>query len=139
VELRQQLGFTGTPIRLIWRGKPATVNDATIRRCLNFAIAWGYGSLWVGNLFAYRSRDPKQLYSVIDPIGPNNDEYLRQLAENVGAIILAYGDRGIYLDRGETVRRSLFSRHDLYCLGITRKQQPRHPLYLKKNTRPVLF
>jgi hypothetical protein len=89
----------------------ATVNDATIRRCLNFAIAWGYGSLWVGNLFAYRSSDPKRLYSVIDPIGPGNDEYLRQLAENVGSIILAYGDRGIYLDRGETVQRSLFSHN----------------------------
>jgi hypothetical protein len=39
----------------------AMTNDPTIRRCIGFARAWGYGSLWVGNLFAYRSRDPKRL------------------------------------------------------------------------------
>src|SRR4051812_15620668 len=32
-----------------------TTNDPTIRRCIGFARAWGFGSLAVGNLFAFRT------------------------------------------------------------------------------------
>lgn len=38
-----------------------SVNAPTIRRCIGFAREWGYGSLWVANLFAYRSRKPERL------------------------------------------------------------------------------
>ena len=32
----------------------AQTNDPTIRRCLQFAQAWGYGTLEVVNLFAFK-------------------------------------------------------------------------------------
>ena len=28
---------------------------------------------------------------------------------------------------------------ELYCLGMTKLGQPRHPLYLKKSLRPILW
>jgi hypothetical protein len=37
----------------------ATQDDPTLRRCLGFARDWGYGSLTVANLYAYRARGPQ--------------------------------------------------------------------------------
>ena len=30
----------------------ASEDDPTIRRCINYAKSWGYGGIYVGNLFA---------------------------------------------------------------------------------------
>jgi len=47
-------------------------DDPTIRRCMGFAQQWGYGSLSVGNLFAWRSHRPADLRLSEDPAGPEN-------------------------------------------------------------------
>jgi hypothetical protein len=52
-------------------------DDPTIRRCLGFACAWGYGALTVVNLFALRATCPHTLRRAADPVGPDNDEHLR--------------------------------------------------------------
>jgi hypothetical protein len=54
----------------------ATVDDRTIRRCMEFSRRWGAGALVVGNLFALRATDPAELVRHPDPIGPDNDEHL---------------------------------------------------------------
>ena len=48
----------------------ARTNDPTLRRCINFADQWGYGSLLLVNLFALRSTDPRALRLSDDPQGP---------------------------------------------------------------------
>ncbi|HDR1569813.1 TPA: DUF1643 domain-containing protein, partial [Pasteurella multocida] len=37
-------------------------DDPTIRRCINFAKKWGYGGIYMVNLFAYRSTDKSVIY-----------------------------------------------------------------------------
>ncbi|MGF1480852.1 MAG: DUF1643 domain-containing protein [Cyanophyceae cyanobacterium] len=116
----------------------ATANDPTIRRCIGFAQLWGYGSLMVANLFAYRATQSKVLAGVADPIGPDNDRHLLALIDQSEQIILAWGDRGMLLNRSQAVLHLLFGK-ETHCLGQNKTGQPRHPLYIKKATQPTLF
>jgi hypothetical protein len=113
-------------------------DDPTIRRCINFAKAWGYGSLDVVNLFAYRATDPKELLYVKDPIGPDNNLWLGLSASHAAQIVLAWGVNGTLYDRNNDVIRSL-SHYGLYCLGTSKDGHPKHPLYIKGNVIPSVF
>jgi hypothetical protein len=114
-------------------------NDPTIRRCMGFARAWKFGSIEVVNLFAYRATNYKDLFNVSDPVGAENNRFLMQAVERCSTVVLGWGTRGILLGRDRQVMSLLASRNDLYCLGITRDGQPRHPLYVKGNTYLVSF
>ena len=113
----------------------ASNDDPTIRRCIGFAKAWGFGGLIVGNLFALRSTDPKALYSHSDPIGPDNDANLRAIALCSEQVICAWGAHGAYRDRGKHVG-VLLDRFNLAALTITGKGEPGHPLYVPAATEP---
>lgn len=115
----------------------ATIDDPTIRRCVGFAKSWGYGGLEVVNLFAYRAKTPTLLKQAADPVGPDNDHYLLTLTERVETIVLAWGNWGALRGRDRAVIELLNSHQALYCLGTTQTGQPRHPLYLKRETRLI--
>lgn len=57
----------------------ASIDDPTLRRCISFAKFWDYGSLIVVNLFAFRTASPLELKKVDDPVGKQNDRYLKKL------------------------------------------------------------
>ena len=109
-------------------------NDPTIRRCISFAQAWNFGSIEVVNLFAYRATDYRELFKASDPIGAENNHFLVQAVERCSTIMLGWGAKGTFLNRDRHVMSLLTGRTDLYCLGITKTGQPRHPLYVKGNT-----
>ena len=111
-------------------------DDPTIRRCLGFARAWGYGALCMTNLFAYRAVAPACLSRVKDPIGANNDQKLQALAQSAGLILAAWGNGGS-LEGRDLVVRSLLP--PLHILGLTRRGQPCHPLYLPRGLQPQLW
>jgi hypothetical protein len=117
----------------------ASVDDPTIRRCIGFAQTWGYGSLEVVNLFAYRATSPQILSAVVDPIGPDNEAYLLETRQKPEPIILAWGNQGTFLERNQTVLEQLVNLENVYCLGLTAGGHPRHPLYLKAHTKPVPY
>ncbi|MDX2097143.1 MAG: DUF1643 domain-containing protein [Leptolyngbyaceae cyanobacterium bins.59] len=117
-------------------------DDPTIRRCIQFAESWGYGSLEVVNLFAYRATHPKVLLQAPDPVGPENDRYLLQMIDRTQTVIVAWGNRGVFQNRSQDVLTLLKTLEkkasdSLYCLGLTRARQPRHPLYIKRNNLPL--
>lgn len=70
--------------------------DNTSRVCINYAKRWGYGGLVIANLFAYRSTDPGNLYKVLDPVGPENDDYLKRLSSEASETICAWSDDGSF-------------------------------------------
>ena len=114
-----------------------TADDPTIRRCIGFARAWGYGRLVMTNLFACRSTDPKGLLAVADPVGPENDDVL-ELAAGYGGVLAAWGAHPIAKARAAEVLRLLGWR-EIECLGLTKGGAPRHPLYVPAATTPVVY
>jgi hypothetical protein len=110
-----------------------TLDDPTIRRCIGFAKDWGYSGLCMTNLFAFRATDPAKMLAAQDPVGPDNDKVLQELAQNAGVVVAAWGTHGAHLKRDAHVR-SLLTR--LHCLRLTKAGFPGHPLYLPKNLTP---
>jgi hypothetical protein len=111
-------------------------DDATIRRCIGFAKSWGYGGICVANLFAYRSKDRSELKRVNDPIGPENDKWLKQFDSGAGILVAAWGPDGALFDRDKTVKSML---SNLHYLELSKQGHPKHPLYLLGNLTPKRF
>lgn len=110
-----------------------TNDDPTIRRCIGFAKKWGYGSLVIVNLFAFRSTDPKGLYKDEDPIGSVCNDYWIQLVTNDADLAVAcWGTHGKFMDRGKTVKRLL---GECKVFGFTKQGFPKHPLYLSSKAK----
>ncbi len=90
----------------------------------------------MANLFAFRATDPKLMKRQNDPIGPENDQVLQELAAEAGLVVAAWGVHGKHLQRDETVRKML---PQLHCLKLTKDGMPSHPLYLPAASRPFLW
>lgn len=112
----------------------AESEDNSSRRMINFTRSWGYGGLVLGNAFAYRATNPKELLTAADPVGPDNNDHLKQLK---GDIIVAWG-ASVPFDRDQTVC-GLLARRNLYCLGVTKKGYPRHPLYAPSSSKLTMY
>lgn len=112
--------------------------DPTVSRCLSFAVRWGFGTLIVTNLFAWRSPDPSELRRVPDPVGPENNRFLLQGVEESALRVAAWGVHGSLHQRDEAVLK-LVESFPLTLLGLTKHGAPRHPLYLRADTAPHPF
>ena len=110
-----------------------THDDPTLNRCIYFAQAWSFGGLAIGNLFAFRATSPKKMKSNDNPIGPENDRWLRKLDRESALTVAAWGNHGKFLKRADFVRQSL---KNLYCIHTNITGEPAHPLYLKSNLKP---
>lgn len=130
----------GANLRIAFVGlNPSTAdertNDRTVSRCIGFAQAWGYSRFDMLNIFALKNKDPRALRTHPDPIGPENDEWLRKVACEASLIVVAWGVHGSFRDRGNRVRH-LLADFDLFHLGLTAGGHPRHPLYVRGDRQP---
>lgn len=144
-ELRRPVGaLKFVTCRLMWvmlnpSTADATEDDATIRRCRGFSEAWGYGGAFcVGNLYAWRATDPRELKSVRDPVGPRNNMHLNEMAAAAQVIVLAWGRNGPVRGRADAVcGLDEFRYHwdeRVRVLGLTKDGEPRHPLMMPKDS-----
>ena len=118
----------------------ANTNDPTIRRCIQFSADWGYSSLLVVNLFAYRATDPDVLLKdpIVDYVGPNNDRSIVKAIEGAAMVVAAWSGHPAVRARGKQVLQLLQDYLvDLRVLGFTLSGHPRHPLYVSKETEPT--
>jgi hypothetical protein len=109
-------------------------DDPTLTRCINFAKSWGFGGVCMANLFAFRATQPKDMKSAKNPIGPKNNQWLQQLANEAGLVVAAWGNDGSYLNRSGQIRELL---PEMHCLKLNKSGEPAHPLYQKADLRPV--
>lgn len=116
-----------------------TEDDPTIRRCMRFAQFWGYGGIVMSNLFAFRATQPEDMMAAVDPIGPENDFWLRKLSAKAGVVMAAWGAKGGFMGRDNDVVNRILCVSDLMCLKHTKDGHPWHPLYVAGNTQPIPF
>jgi hypothetical protein len=113
-------------------------DDPTIRRCHRFAASWGYGALHVVNLYALRATNPRELWTVADPVGPQADHWLRVAARYArthdAPLVAAWGVHA-RTDRVNQVLGGIEGMDRLLALGTTTSGAPRHPLYLPKTAQ----
>ncbi len=119
-------------------------DDPTIRRCVSFAMAWGYDTLSVRNIYAYRATDPKDLPDTIAGAtgGERGDsELLTALSANL--VVAAWGSTLPHHGTRERIVLSMFRQRapakEIYCLGTTKHGHPRHPLYVKGDQPLVAY
>lgn len=118
-------------------------DDPTIRRCIGFAKAWGFGALCMTNLFGFRATDPKVMKLERDPRGHQtleNEKWIFNVARDAGMTVAAWGTDGKHMAQGEIVKSQLTCGGiAVHHLGLNQDSTPKHPLYLKSSTLPVKF
>lgn len=118
----------------------AVYNDATIIRCINFAKTWGYGSLWFGNLYSYRTPYPSELVkNIATAYNQETEAELEKMIIRCDRIICAWGSWAFIKERSKEVLAMVMQHKAPYCLGVNQDGQPKHPLYLAKNTQMMLY
>lgn len=118
----------------------AANNDPTIRRCIGFAKSWGYGGVMVGNLFALRATDPAELKKIEYNEehyyhADQNAQHLNKMAFECKLIVYAWGNCPVKNHH----ENPLVSFGNLHHLGLTKKGNPRHPLYVPKIVKLVAY
>lgn len=115
-------------------------DDPTVRRCVAFAKRLGCHGMHMMNIFAYRATDPDVMKRAFDPVGEDNDDWLRVIALDSAFTIACWGVHGQHLSRGVQVKRILSKiTPSLCCFGMTKDGHPKHPLYLKADSPLVAF
>lgn len=117
----------------------ATEDDPTIRKVIGFTERLGGGWAIVGNKFAYRATDVRELRSCADPKGPENDAHLAQIMQDAATVIVAWGPLAKLppnLRKRWTTVRMIATRLgvSLWCYGTAQDGHPRHPLMLAYDT-----
>ena len=130
-------------------------NDRTLVRIINFCSRWNYKKIYVINLFGLISKSPFQLSKSKDPIGGNNDlitlTTLQFWRKNINCDLwLGWGDKGKLYKRDLEVLKLIKSLSNLksndnnhfkrvLTLGISKKGNPRHPLYMPNQSLLMPF
>ncbi|MBL4870566.1 MAG: DUF1643 domain-containing protein [Robiginitomaculum sp.] len=117
-------------------------NDPTVERCERRARMWGYGGSIVFNIFAFRATDPKDMRAQTDPIGPENDKWIRQIAKQSRErdVVAGWGEHGAHRNRGQAVL-DIFMQEEgqISALKINASGHPAHPLYIAYSKSPLLM
>ena len=115
-------------------------NDPTIARCEQRAKLLGYKSFIICNLFAYRTKSPLLMKNYHAPIGSENNQIIEESLGIANQVICAWGNHGTHLNQAETVMKIIETMgKSAYHLGLTKRDQPIHPLYVHYNQKPILW
>jgi hypothetical protein len=115
-------------------------NDPTIMKVIRYSQLWGYGSILVLNIYAFRSSKPENLpKSMTDRVGYRNDWWIRVIFNYAKRkkipVICGWGVK--HEERGREVRRMAAGLGlRLQCLEVALNGEPKHPRFLSETLRP---
>ena len=113
-----------------------TKDDRTVRRLIERAYDDNIEVFVMLNLFGWRATDPREMMRVSYPIGArDNNEAIATRCKSANEIVLCWGNHGSHLGRSAQVLEMLRPyASKLYCFGLTKSGEPRHPVRMAKNT-----
>jgi hypothetical protein len=117
-------------------------DDPTIRKVRGFTERMGAHRFVVGNLFAFRATDVRELKSAADPIGPDNHLHLAEMIEMSDRVIFAWGSSGKlppqWHDQILLVSTLISGQPEKgpFTFGRCKDGHPRHPL-MTPYTQPM--
>ena len=103
-------------------------DDPTIRRLIFFSKKFKYGGFYVANLFTQITPYPKFL-NIESSIQKNNLKVINDLVLKSKTIVYAWGN--LVSEPKELMK--LIERP--LCFGINKNGTPKHPLYLRSDTK----
>ena len=109
-----------------------SVDDRTIRRVRQLAASWGFGGVYMLNLFAWITPFPEELEDCPDPIG-DHDGKLEEYAAKCSEVVFAWGANEVN-GRDEFVLRHF---PNAKCIAKNLDGTPKHPLYVKQGVQLV--
>jgi hypothetical protein len=123
-------------------------DDHSLRRGLALARAWGAARLTYINPYARIATEPGDLFDCVDPIGPDNDRHIGEVAGELaslgGFLIVAFGSFGrnapertaIAKRRAETLAIVMAGGCELRALALAKDGTPRHLARLPAGLAP---
>lgn len=111
-------------------------DDPTIRRVKAFAASWGFGGVYMMNLFSYVTPYPAQLMHYEDPVDGANDFQLKQIGKLCSEIIFAWGS---FPEAKHRAKEVIAMFPDAKALILNNDGSPRHPLYVPKKVQIIPF
>lgn len=121
------------------------IDDPTSRRVIEFARVWDMEGVIIVNLFAFRSPDVRELGECENPVGKNNEKYIRIACEVVkrykgSKFVCAYGASDFARLREWWVLEIVSECGiPMWCFGTNKDGSPKHPLYIQANPKLVPF
>lgn len=122
----------------------ANIDDATVRKWIGFSKCWGASRFIVGNVFAYRATDVKELGTVHDPHGPDIGDHITDIITEADILVPCWGNTSkvppALQDYFDVLADALLSSgKPVRCFGFTKTGDPMHPLMLGYSTALVPF
>lgn len=137
-------------------------DDATIIRCINFAQAWGFGSMYFANLYSYRTpyvKAPIPDDKKIEKVGPDAGKEWKPLMEKLNVavgeycnyyldemigeskkVVCAWGSWPFIHQRAtEVVKMIRDHGKEIHIFGQNKDGHPKHPLYLASASQTYAY
>lgn len=122
---KNPLGIVGLNPSIVKNGKNATVSIL-----MQIALREGFDSLIITNLYGYITPNPKDLKSIIDPVGKENDMWIKDMLTKCSKVLCIWGNSAPKERVGEILPTI---KDKAYAIGFTKSGQPRHVLHTKKD------
>lgn len=147
-QLTREVDMFGTQVLAFFGVNPSTaderLDDPTVTKWITFTKLNQGRRFIVGNVFAYRATNVKDLSLIEDPVGPDNQNHLRSIIAEADLLVPCWGARvkvpkSLHHHIDKTLSLLFDSGKSVYTFGLTASGDPKHPLMLPYDTQLVNF
>ena len=104
-------------------------NDPTIRKIISYSKSWGFGGVYVGNIYSNISPYPKDIRLIKFHREKKNIESIKKMKEKTELSVFAWGNN----EKAPKWLKAIIKNP--YYIELSKNGIPKHPLYLKKNLK----